>query len=155
VYIETSIPCFYYSIRRSVQALAWREQTRTWWDEYRRRYDLVTSEAVLAELGRAPKDRAAPRLRMLENIPLLPIDDRLERVTRYYIEQRLAPSSPGGDALHIAYASVHAIDFLLTWNCRHIANANKARHLAVLNKRLGLPVPAMATPYTLVPEDSK
>ncbi len=152
VYIETSIPSFYHSSRTSIQALAWREQTRRWWDEFRDEYEVFTSEAVLAELARAPRGRAEPRLRLLDGIPILAINQRLERVANTYVEGLLMPSVPGTDALHVAFASVYAMDFLLTWNCRHIANANKAKHLAVLNKRMGLRIPSMVTPYTLVPE---
>ena len=63
------------------------------------------------------------------------------------------PAEAGGDAVHLALASMHSIDFLLTWNCRHLANANKIQHLTVLNARLGLHVPVITTPLTLMPED--
>src|ERR1041384_1623845 len=153
VYIETTIPSFYYSTRRSIQSLAWRAQTRTWWDRFRYPYDLCTSGAVLAELSNAPAPRAAPRLRMLEIVRTLPPHDEVDRIAEFYMKHRLMPRTAGLDALHVAFASHYEIDFLLTWNCRHIANANKAEHLAVLNHRLGLRSPIMVTPYTLVPED--
>lgn len=63
------------------------------------------------------------------------------------------PSGAGGDAGHLAFASMHGVDFLLTWNCAHLANANKTKHLSVLNGRLGLSVPILTTPLTLIPED--
>lgn len=62
------------------------------------------------------------------------------------------PTEAAGDAYHLAMASLHRMDFLLTWNCRHLANANKQRHLALLNGRLGLPMPIITTPLTLIPE---
>lgn len=78
--------------------------------------------------------------------------ENLEEVVSYYIEHRLMPQDSEGDARHVALASILAVDFLLTWNCRHIANQSKVRHLAVLNRRLGLGVPALVTPDTLIPE---
>ncbi len=65
------------------------------------------------------------------------------------MSHRLMPREALGDAVHVAVASVNAIDFVLTWNCRHLANANKASHLAAINRRLGLFVPTIVTPYNL------
>lgn len=70
-----------------------------------------------------------------------------------YVRNRLMPAEAGGDAFHLAMASVHAIDFLLTWNCRHLANANKMEHLRVINTRMGLSVPIVTTPLNLKSED--
>jgi hypothetical protein len=64
------------------------------------------------------------------------------------------PRDARGDAAHLAMASLHGVDFLLTWNCRHLANANKADHLRVINTRLRLTVPVLTTPMTLMPEDA-
>ena len=153
VYIETTIPSFYHSNRRSIQALAWRAQTRLWWDRFRGSYQLCTSDAVLEELSNAPVERAEPRLRMLDGVRVLAPRPEVERIAEYYAGQRLMPRTGGLDGLHVAFTSYYEVDFLLTWKCRHIANANKAEHLAVLNRRLRLPVPAMVTPYTLIPED--
>lgn len=152
VYIETTIPSFYYSTRKSIQALAWSAQTRIWWDRLKNAYDLCTSAAVIAELSNAPPERAEPRLRMLDGIRVLAPHAEVDRIAEFYMKQRLMPRSAGLDAVHVAFASHYRIDFLLTWNCKHIANANKAEHLARLNERLGLPIPVMTTPYTLVPE---
>ncbi len=77
----------------------------------------------------------------------------LSDVVEFYVQHRLVPADAYGDAAHLAMASLHGLDFLLTWNCRHLANANKTRHLGVLNARLGLPVPAVITPVVLMPED--
>jgi hypothetical protein len=76
----------------------------------------------------------------------------MAEVIDFYVENRLMPVGAGGDAGHLAFASMHGIDFLLTWNCVHLANANKTRHLQVLNARLGLPVPIITTPFNLIPD---
>lgn len=78
--------------------------------------------------------------------------ERVVQVAEAYIEHRLLPRDAAPDAFHLALASVHRADFLLTWNCKHLANANKVRHIAVLNRRMNLHVPVITTPYTLLPE---
>lgn len=152
VYIETSIPSYYHESRSDPTALAWRAATRQWWDLHRDRYHLLTSQFVLAELSLAPAPKGSKCLSLLQGIQLLELPKGLEEVVEYYMEHRLMPAEAGGDAFHWAMASLHNIDFLLTWNCRHLANANKALHMKVLNGRLGLPVPIVTTPLTLLPE---
>jgi hypothetical protein len=150
VYIETTIPSFYFSSRSSAKAVAWKKQTRHWWDHHRFRYELCTSEAELKELRAAPPPQAKPRLELLESLPMLEIDENIRRIAEAYVEHQLMPRDNGLDSVHVALASRHAVDFVLTWNCAHIANANKTKHLSVINSRLGLFVPTMATPYTLI-----
>jgi predicted nucleic acid-binding protein len=152
VYIETTVPSFYHSTRQSIQALAWRAQTRRWWDNYRKAFDLCTSEAVILELAKAPRARAQARISMLEGVPLLPLSPEVDGVAATYLAHQLMPATAIADAVHVALASVYGADFLLTWNCQHLANANKARHLEVINARLRLHVPRMVTPYNLTPE---
>ncbi|MFG0284629.1 MAG: hypothetical protein ACF8R7_09430 [Phycisphaerales bacterium JB039] len=153
VYIETTIPSYYFETRTSPQVIAWRDATRRWWDHYSHHYELVTSGFVVAELHRSPQPKSSQSLSLLDSVPLLDEAAGVRDVAAYYIEHQLMPKGAAGDAAHLAMASVHAIDFLLTWNCQHLANANKVRHLAVLNARLGLPVPVLATPMNLIPEE--
>lgn len=63
------------------------------------------------------------------------------------------PAGAGGDAYHLTMASYYSVDYLLTWSCRHLANANKIKHIAVVNARLGLSVPIITTPQLLIPEN--
>lgn len=153
VYIETTVPSYLCESRKTAQAVAWRAVTRDWWDCCRSGYELNTSRFVLAELSRAPATKARSALAILEGIRVLDEPSGLSEVVEYYIGHRLMPAEAGGDAVHLALASMHSIDFLLTWNCRHLANANKIQHLTVLNARLGLHVPVITTPLTLMPED--
>jgi hypothetical protein len=151
VYIETTVPSFYFDTRADPTIVAWRRSTRRWWDRYRHRYDLVTSEAVIAELDAAPLEKARSAKALLRGLPLLPQPAGFDDLVSYYIDHKLVPRNAQGDAAHLALASLHGIDYLLTWNCRHLANTNKARHLAVLNGRLNLPIPTLATPDILLP----
>lgn len=152
VYIETTIPSFYFETRRSPSIIAWRDATRMWWDHHRAGYSLCTSGFVLAELERAPGPKAGLALDIVSGIKVLDDHPRLDEVVAYYVAHRLMPEDARGDAAHLAMASLHGIDFLLTWNCRHLANMNKAEHVRVLNARLGLKVPTLTTPLTLMPE---
>jgi len=77
----------------------------------------------------------------------------LDALAGYYIEHHAMPAEAGGDAHHLAMASLHNVDYLLTWNCRHLANMNKVPQLVVLNGRLGLRLPVITTPLTLMSED--
>jgi len=155
VYIETTIPSFYHETRQGPAPATWRHVTRTWWEKYRGGYHLVTSSAVHAELMVAPRAKAEQAFALIAGIPLLEESPGLIEVAEYHIEHRLMPVEAGGDAVHLAYASWHNIDYLLTWNCKHLANMNKIQHLEVLNGRLGLHVPLITTPLTLMPEESK
>lgn len=152
VYVETTIPSYYHDSRQSPEVIAWTTATRSWWDEYRTQYQLYTSRLVLEELRRAPQAKATACTDLLEMVEVLDEPVELIDVAEYYIEHKAMPATAGGDAYHLALASLHRIDFLLTWNCQHLANANKIRHLTVLNARLGLPMPIITTPLTLIPE---
>lgn len=154
VYIETSIPSFYFETRTSALAQAWRLSTRAWWDRYRTGYRLVTSEVTDRELAEAPAPKAAAMISLVERIDRLPLEEAALNVAATYIQHKLFPQTAVADALHVAIASVHAIDFLLTWNVRHLANANKRRHLAVINHRMKLPTPTITTPELLIPEET-
>lgn len=75
--------------------------------------------------------------------------------TDYYIQEKVMPRSLAGDAHHLASASFYSVDFLLTWNCNHLANANKFRHIQIINARLGLKNPYIVTPQQLVKEQEE
>jgi len=154
VYIETTIPSFYFDERQTPEAIAWKAATRLWWDSSRHSYRLVTSSFVIDELEAAPNPKRDHALALLTNVELLDFPEALADVIAAYVENRLVPNDAEGDAAHLAMTSLHNIDFLLTWNIRHLANANKVQHLRVINGRLGLFVPTITTPLTLMPEDA-
>ena len=85
-------------------------------------------------------------------LPAVTTDRKVARIVDAYIEHRVMPRNPLGDALHLALASYHKFDYLLTWNCEHLANANKADHIRWINTALGLYVPMLITPLQLMGE---
>lgn len=86
---------------------------------------------------------------LLADPPLLAIEPAIAEIVAAYIRHKLMPTGPGGDALHLALASFRRCDFLLTWNCQHLANANKFGHIRRINSMLGLWTPTLATPLEL------
>jgi predicted nucleic acid-binding protein len=113
------------------------------------RDELVTSEVVLDELANGPTERRADWLNLIRDLPLLSVDTAVAEIVEAYIRHRLMPATPG-DALHLALASYYKCDFLVTWNCRHLANANKFGHIRRVNTMLGLFVPAIVTRLELL-----
>ena len=154
VYVETTIPSFYHEARTAPDIVARRDWTRRWWAGAADRHELVTSEAVLDELGGGPAESSAAWLTLIGDLPLLTIEADIAEIVEAYVRHRLMPAASGGDALHLALASYHKCDFLVTWNCRHLANANKFGHVRRVNTMLGLFVPALVTPLELLGDDN-
>lgn len=152
VYIETSIPSFYHEVRTEPDNIARREWTRQWWNEQLGNYEAYTSEAVIEELEGGSFSGQGNALKLIENLPLLDISESIADIVSPYISHHIMPNDPAGDALHLAIASYYKCDFLLTWNCRHLANANKFGHIRRINTMLGLYVPALVTPLELIGE---
>lgn len=130
--------------------VARRDWTRDWWDNRRQSYLLVTSEAVLDELTRGDYPNKEKALHLINEVPLLEIDDPVTEIVEAYVLHKVMPQNPLGDALHLALASYYKCDFLMTWNCKHLANANKFDHIRRINMLLGLYVPKLVTPLELL-----
>ncbi|MCC7349561.1 MAG: type II toxin-antitoxin system VapC family toxin [Phycisphaerales bacterium] len=151
VYVETTI-ISYLTARpsRDVVVLGNQQLTRQWWEEQRSRYRLVLSPVVLQEVGQGDTQAAGERLASLEGMELLepevPIEDLSVRV-----QQALdIPSRAKADAVHLAYAVYYEVDYLLTWNCAHLAGARSLRRLADFVRTEGLWLPVICTPRELV-----
>lgn len=150
VYIETSIPSFYYEIRTEPEMVARRSWTCEWWDQQSHHYELVTSLAVIEELEKGDYPTKSDTLALMESISVLPVEDPIPEIVEAYIVRKLMPNDVTGDAFHLAMASYHQCHFLLTWNCQNLANANKFDHIRRVNTILGLFVPMIVTPFELL-----
>ena len=153
IYIETTIPSFYYTLRTDAESRVRQKWTRQWWNEYAGIFTLTSSVAVIEEINRGTSDKIQDRLDLLKDVELLPITDYIENIARIYIDRLVMPRDPSGDALHLAIASFHNVDALLTWNCRHLANANKIHSIRQINQELGLVVPELTTPLNYLGGD--
>jgi len=155
VYLETSVLSAYDDPRDHPVSQAQRMLTRTWWDHERRYFDLYYSQAVAEELRRVEFPGQGAALALLEEMLLLPITPEVEGAAQTYQRHFLMPGGSMGDAVHLAVACVHELDYLLTWNCQHLANTSKIRHLQTINLRLGLRTPTILTPEMLVGEEEQ
>jgi predicted nucleic acid-binding protein len=155
VYVETTVPSFYHEVRTAPDIVARRDWTRLWWSGAAERYELVTSLAVIEEVSQGQQDRIEERLELLRGLPVLAVEPPILEIVETYLEHKVMPADPGGDALHLALASYHKCDFLVTWNCRHLANANKFGHIRRVNTLMGLFVPALVTPLEMLGDDDE
>ena len=154
VYIETSIVSYLTSRpSRDVRVAAWQEITTQWWEQERAKYELFTSELVIAEAGGGDEAAAAKRLDRLADIPVLAIDDAAKRFAARLIREGGVPGEAQADALHIAVTSLHGLDYLLTWNCRHINNAAAKPMVRSICAIVGYPCPEICTPLELLSEE--
>ena len=153
VYIETTIPSYLaaWPARDLLQA-ARQQITHDWWNTARANYDLHISQMVLDEIGAGDAEAAKRRADIVKDIPLLDLTVEVDSVTASIMDSRLLPSIAMRDAIHIAVASVHETDFLLTWNCRHIANARIMKELEELMANGGYSMPLLCTPEELLGE---
>ena len=152
IYIETSIISFYYDVRAEPEMVARQNWTKKWFDAALTGNDqLVSSLAVQAELkGGGEYPNKSEMLVLLSKLQLLDLNESVLEVVDAYISHKVMPNNPTGDALHLAAASFHRCDILVTWNCQHIANANKFGHIRRINGILGLGNPALVTPLELL-----
>jgi hypothetical protein len=154
-YVETSVASFYFEARPEPEMVARRQWTRAWWDKASGVDDLVTSVAVIEERSRGAFAAREDCLALAGSLPMLAIDTSVVEIVEAYIRHSVMPADPAGDALHLALASYHRCEFLVTWNCKHLANANKFAHIRRVNGLLGLLTPALVTPLELLGDDDE
>ncbi len=151
VYLETTIVS-YLTAWRSPQLVmaANQEATRDWWDGRKNDFDLFISQAVIEEASVGDREAARRRLEVLGGIPELDVSDEARELAKQLVAK--VPLSPNAevDALHIALATTHGMDYLLTWNCRHIANAALRHRVEAVCRSAGYQPPIMCTPLELM-----
>lgn len=150
VYVETTIVSYLVARpSRDVVLKAHQQLTHDWWTEERPRYDLCVSPLVVREASAGDARMAGLRLSALHDVPLLEITSDATELARTLIERGSLPSKAEADALHIALAAVHGVEFLLTWNCKHIANARMRPRIETLCRAAGYSPPILCTPEEL------
>lgn len=155
IFIETTIPSLYVSRpSRDLRQLAQQDLTREWWDTRRQQFDLFTSQLVLDEAADGEPAKAAERLQLLDGIPLLDLNELVRTLAKRLVASGILPSVAGRDAFHIAAAGVHRMDFLLTWNCKHIANPFIADRLHSCFSEAGIHLPVICTPEQFFTDDN-
>ena len=151
IYIETTIPS-YLTARpnRDIIQMARQQLARDWWDSERHNYDFCVSQIVLDEVAAGDEDAVQRRMAVIADLPLLDLTLDVDELAEKIMKSGLLPEGASRDAVHIAVACVHNVDFLLTWNCRHIANATILKDLQHIIVDAGYEMPVICPPEELI-----
>ena len=151
IYIETSIISYLVARPSNNLITAARQKiTYDWWQTQRQKYKLFVSELVLAEASRGDENAKRLRLDIATEFPVLKINDECIELAKLFFLKASLPEKARDDALHIAIATHYKMDFLLTWNCRHLANAHFIRKLQKISFEEGLVIPTICTPQEVI-----
>lgn len=150
IYLETSV-ISYLTARpsRTIIGAAHQRMTSAWWDK-RHDYELFVSELVLRECAAGDADAAQRRLEIVKSIPLLVATEEAYSLADALLRKGIVPAKAAEDSLHIAIATIHAVDYLLTWNCKHIANPELQRMIMDYLNEQGQFLPFICTPEELL-----
>lgn len=154
IFIETTIPSYYVArTSRDLLMLARQETTKRWWDTQRHLFALRSSQLVLDEVAGGEPAKASERLKLLDGIPLLDINEEVVALATDLLTCGILPAIAGRDAYHLAAAGVHNTDFLLTWNCKHIANPFIVERLRPCFSSAGVHLPIIRTPEQFLADE--
>lgn len=151
VYLESSFVS-YLTNRRSRDTLvsAHQDVTQLWWTMRREDFELFVSDLVISEIGSGDTEASKRRLEVVQDVQILTATEAVGHLTHRILEKKIVPSKAAIDAAHMAFAAVKGIDYLLTWNCKHIANVEIARTLRNVIESEGYEAPLICTPLELL-----
>jgi predicted nucleic acid-binding protein len=151
VYVETTIPSYLVAEPSSDVVVAGHQRTtHDWWQTAASRFDLVISDVVYEELARGDPEIASRRVDIVSDLAILVSDSEVEKLAKQYVSELGLAGRALNDIPHVAFAVAYEIDYLVTWNCAHLANAMLLRKLREVNARLGLWLPTICTPEELM-----
>ena len=151
VYIDTTIIGYLTSRVSSLLVAAANQQvTREWWDEHRGHFDVFVSRFVVDECAAGDSEAAAERLEKIKDVPLLDVTDDVIGLAGALLARVPLPEKAQVDALHVAVATVNGVQYLLTWNCKHIANALLRPRIESVCRELGYEPPSICTPQEIM-----
>jgi len=151
VYLETSVVSYYTSSpSRDIFVLTHQQITKEWWDTKSDIFDFLVSELVIDEVSRGDSEAATTRLAIIEDFSILPLTDEIRKLARVLVTALNIPEDALPDALHLAASSIHKVDYLVTWNCKHLANGVIIKKLNDLKEKTGIHVPVICTPEELM-----
>ena len=150
-YIETTIPSYYVARPSNSLIQASRQaSTREWWDGGCSGLDLFTSLETLDEVAKGEVEMSTARQSLLAAVRLLPVTDEVIALASNLVSTGLVPAKAASDAMHIAVASAHGMDYLVTWNFKHIANPFTRDRLRIAVADAGFELPVMCSPDELL-----
>jgi predicted nucleic acid-binding protein len=151
VYIETTFVSYLTARPSRDLIVAGHQQiTHDWWDSRRGDFELCVSQLVLQEAGDGDPQAAQERLDMLTTMTVLEIKEEAVELAEELVQAGAVPEKVGNDALHIAVAAIHRVPYLLTWNCRHMANATMRAQIENVCARKGFKAPIICTPEEMM-----
>ncbi len=151
VYIETTIISYLVAKpSRDLVVAGHQEITREWWETVLPRVRGCISPFIVQEISGGDAAMAQKRVALVSGMPLLEVDDQVEKLGEHYFSAIQIPERARFDALHLAVAAYHAVDYVLSWNCRHIASARVQKRLREINEQLKIPTPVLCTPEGLM-----
>jgi len=151
LYLETSVLSYMVARpSRDLVVTAHQEITQEWWEQREPRFEVFVSDLVHLEAARGDHEAAGKRLEIIKPFAVLESVAETRALAAVYLKDIPLPTMAGADALHLALAAWHEMDFLLTWNCRHIANGVVRRRLAEINQHRGILSPTICTPEELL-----
>jgi hypothetical protein len=155
VYVETTIVSYLASRPSRDVVVAGRQQiTHRWWEVRRSDFDLVVSQVVLDEIRAGDPEAAGRRLELVVGVPLLDVTPEVAEFAAQLIARVPLPAQAAADAAHMAVAACHGVDFVLTWNVAHIANAILRRRVENVCRAAGYDAPVLCTPDELMEESN-
>jgi hypothetical protein len=150
IYLETSFFSACVWDRNDPKSLVRQEESRLWWVQERHHHELCLSAEVLRELSDPTFANSADALALTSTIVELPVSEEVLGFAKILVRERVMPSpAQEGDAIHVATATVNAVEYILSWNVKHLANINKVRHLREICRRAGYVPPTIVTPDLL------
>jgi len=151
LYVETTIPSYLPARRsRDLQLAADQQAPEDWWNHHRQHYECFVSAVVADEVSRGDATLASARMARLAGLTVLPVNDAAQELTVRLRREGIIPSVAAGDAAHLGVAAANAMDFLLTWNCKHINNPHLIRRIERACAAVGLACPIICTPAELM-----
>ncbi len=151
VYIETTIVSYLTAwLSRDLIRAAHQQITQEWWNNRRKDFEIFVSAFVINEASAGDEEAAQERLIALKDIPLLDVNADVENLAKLLIAEKALPPKAVTDALHIAVAAVHGINYLMSWNCKHIANAEMQSAIEKVCQQSGFKCPKICTPEELL-----
>ncbi len=153
VYLETSFLSYLVARPSRDLIVAGHQQvTQDWWENRRAEFECYVSQVVLDEASAGDPLEVQKRLAVIGNMPVLEVTEETEMLAQAIMSSSVLPPHALRDAAHIAVAAVSEIDYLLTWNCKHLANAQMMRRIALVCERLSYQMPIICTPEELMGE---
>jgi len=151
VYIETSIISYLTArMSRDLIVAARQQMTQEWWDDHQSKFEVYISELVVQEAGVGDADAVQRRLGVIAAMPRLQVNAHVTTLAKQIVRAHALPLKAIADATHIALAAVHRMEYLLTWNCKHIANAQLQKGIWSVIQQQGYPIPILCTPEELM-----